>query len=71
MAFTQADLDNVNSAISSGELSVEVSGRRVTYRNMDDLMKAHRLISDDVKAAATGGVSRSNYRYTFSTHRGE
>jgi len=70
MAFTQADLDNVNSAIASGELSVEVSGKRVTYRSLAELLQARSLIAGEVAAAVTG-TSRSNFRYTFATHRGE
>jgi hypothetical protein len=70
MAFTQTDLDAVNAAIASGELSVEVSGRRVVYRSMDDLLKARSLIAGDV-AVSTTGLRRSNYRFTFATHRGE
>lgn len=70
MAFTQTDLDAVNAAIASGELSVEVSGRRVTYRSMADLLQARSLIAGEVATAATG-TSRAAYRYTFATQRGE
>lgn len=73
MAFTQTDLDNINSAIATGELAVEVNGRKVVYRSVDDLMKARALISAEL-ASATSAVSdtrRGSYRVTFATHRGD
>lgn len=73
MAFTQTDLDNINNAIASGELTVEVNGKRVTYRSMDDLMKARKMIKDDMASAAApaSSVRRGSYRVTFATHRGD
>jgi hypothetical protein len=73
MAFTQTDLDNINNAIASGELTVEVNGKRVTYRSMDELMKARLMIKSDMAMAepSTNSVRRGSYRVTFATHRGE
>lgn len=74
MAFTQTDLDNINAAIATGELSVEVNGRKVQYRSMDDLMKARDVISTDLASAAastTSSTRRGSYRVTFATHRGD
>lgn len=70
MAFTQTDLDAVNTAIASGELTVSHNGRTVTYRSMDDLMKARSTIQAEL-AAATAGRAGGSYRFTFSTMRGE
>lgn len=52
MAFTQTDLDNVERAIASGELTVRYNGREVTHRSMSDLMAARDLIA---KALANKG----------------
>lgn len=73
MAFTQTDLDNINTAIATGELSVEVNGRKVVYRSMDDLMKARGIIESDLSTATpvVGGVRRGSFRVTFATHRGD
>lgn len=75
MAFTQTDLDNINAAVGTGELSVEANGRKVVYRNMDDLLKARNLITSDLAAAAAGGAGsgtrRGSFRVNFSTHRGD
>jgi hypothetical protein len=74
MAFTQTDLDNINTAIATGELSVEVNGRKVVYRSVDDLMKARTVIASDLAVASNTGSSttrRGSYRVTFTTHRGD
>ena len=75
MAFTQTDLDAINTAIATGELSVEVAGRRVIYRSIDDLLKARTLIAADLGSAAGASaaapVRRGAYRVTFATHRGD
>lgn len=60
MAFTQTDLDNVERAIASGELSFKSNGREVMYRSMADLMAARDLIAkaiprSTVPAPATFG----------------
>ncbi len=74
MAFTQLDLDGINRSIATGELTVEVNGRRVTYRDMSDLERAKKIIEADLKAQAgsttTGGQRRGAYRVNFSTGRG-
>lgn len=75
MAFTQTDLNNIDAAISTGELSVEVSGKRVIYRSMDDLQKAREIIKSDLLDTAVnssaGSTRRGSYRVTFTTHRGD
>lgn len=73
MAFTQTDLDNINAAIATGELSVEVNGRKVVYRSMDDLVKARSIVASDLQAlgAPTSSVRRGSYRVSFATHRGD
>lgn len=73
MAFTQTDLDAINAAVATGELTVEVNGRRVTYRSMADLERARGIIQADLGAAGQAGASprRGAYRVTFTTHRGD
>lgn len=60
MAITQADLDRIDSAIATAELSVEIDGRKVTYRSTADLMTARRHIADLLRAneAAASGTGR-------------
>jgi hypothetical protein len=52
MALTQTDLDAINTAIASGELTVRsTNGSQVTYRSMDELIKARDLAKADIAAA--------------------
>jgi len=68
MSFTQTDLDNINAAIATGELTVSVAGRTVTYRSIDELLKARSLILAELAVATS--PRRGAYRVTFATHRG-
>lgn len=62
MAFTQSQLDAIDSAIASGELKVAFDGREVVYRSMDDLMKARLTIKSSLEAAGiTTAVKRTSY----------
>ena len=70
MAFTQSDLDAIDAAIASGELTVSHNGRTVTYRSMDDLFKARDRINNLLTQQTTQRVN-STYRFTFKTSRGE
>ncbi len=73
MAFTQTDLDNIDAAVATGELSVELDGRKVVYRSMDDLIKARTLIQSGLAAAAAGSASprRGSFQVRFTTARGD
>ena len=73
MAHTQADLDAIKAAIASGEQSVEVAGRKVVYRSVDDLRKARDDIAAELASAAsasTSAVRRGSYQVRFTTARG-
>ena len=39
MAWTQQQLDAIEGAIASGELTVRFGDRTVTYRSMDELLQ--------------------------------
>jgi hypothetical protein len=74
MAHTQADLDAIKAAIASGEQSVEVGGRKVVYRSVDDLRKARDDITAELASAATStssSVRRGSFAVRFSTARGD
>ena len=64
MAFTQADLDAVRSAIARGERSVQFADRSVTYRSMDELLRAEERISNALtteRSKQTFGVSSKGF----------
>lgn len=72
MAFTQTDLDNINTAIATGEMTVEFNGRRVTYRSMDELERAKKHIEGEIaRAAQPTSAPRSVFQYRFTTARGD
>lgn len=56
MAFVAADLDAIDNAIKSGELTVKFDDTSVTYRSMDELQKARALIKYEIK-----GPQRKTY----------
>lgn len=49
--FTSTDLDAVRRAIATGELIVEYGDRKVTYRSIDDLLKAEQHIATALSSA--------------------
>jgi len=70
MAFTKDDLDSIDRAIASGELSVTHNGRSVTYRSMTELLKARDRIANQI-SATSASPRRASFRYTFQTLRGD
>lgn len=58
MAFTQTQLDAIDAAIASGELTIEYNGERTTYRSIDELMKARAIVA--------GGLAQYD-RQTYAT----
>lgn len=72
MAFTQTDLDNINTAIATGEMTVEFNGRRVTYRSMAELQQAKNHIQTELaRTAQATSAPRSVFQYRFTTARGD
>ena len=61
MALTSADLTAIETAIASGELSVSFSDRSVTYRSMDDLLKAREFIKNALTQSGGTAPTRSTY----------
>lgn len=68
MTFTTTDLNAIESAIASGELTVISEGRQVTYRSMLDLIRARDVIRKELQQAGTlskkkrfSFISRGNY----------
>lgn len=54
MALTSTDLDSINAAIASGELSVrDKDGRQITYRTMGELMQARDAIKAEIASTST------------------
>ena len=61
--YTQADLTAIKKAIASGHLVVSINGRSVTYRNLADMVRAKRLIEQEL----SGSTTRMTPRYQVAT----
>ncbi|MGQ5525541.1 phage head-tail joining protein [Chitinimonas sp. PSY-7] len=75
MALSLSDLDNLDAAIATGELSVVINGRSITYRSVSELLKARSHVANVLALAGTDGRGAKRagaaYRYTFTTGRGD
>jgi hypothetical protein len=66
MAWQQSDLNNIDAAIASAELTVRFGDRMVTYRSVAELLKARDAIVSSL-AEQTGTVTKRHLRiYTNS-----
>lgn len=66
MAFTSADIATLDRAIASGTLKVRFdSGREVTYRSLDELLRARAFALGQIEVAdpvdQVGGVMFAEY----------
>lgn len=68
MAVTQADIDELNRAIATGERMVVLNGQSVTYRSIADLILARDDLQRQLTAAA-GGTPRKQF-YAYHAGRG-
>lgn len=67
MALTPTDLAALDAAIAMGELEVEVAGRRVRYRSVDELIKARAHVAGVIAQSETRRGAA--YRVNFATSR--
>lgn len=59
MAYTQDDLDRIDRAIASGELSIYDGHTRVEYKSTGELIAARDVIRADLAAQARGATAAS------------
>ncbi len=62
MAFTLNQLNALEAALASGQLSVNYDGKSVTYRSVGDLMQARNLIRGELIAAGLLSASSLSNR---------
>lgn len=58
MAWTQQQLEAIEAAIASGELTVRFADRTITYRSIDDLLRARAVIKDALDKQAGAQTDR-------------
>jgi hypothetical protein len=64
MAYTQADLDALDRAITGSQLEVQYGDRRVRYRSMDELLAARQHVAQQIarRHAAAARCAASSSR---------
>lgn len=73
MAVTQADIDKLNSALANGERQVVLDGQSVTYRSVEELIKARNDLQrqlDAATATASGATPRPKQWGLYQASRG-
>lgn len=70
MTWTTDDVRRLKAAIASGQLSVRLGDRQVTYQSVDAMLKALDRMQADIAAAAQPRSTASR-RFTFTTMRGD
>lgn len=64
--FTTTQLEAIEAAIATGELTVEYDGKKVTYRSTAELVAARDLIKGELIAA--GVITDSTPRRSYAAH---
>lgn len=61
MAITQAKIDALEDALTSGELEVEYDGKRTKFRSIDELRKALAYAKEELSGANYPGASYAQF----------
>ncbi len=64
MPWTPQQLDAIEAAIASGELTVRFGDRTVTYRSMQELLQARAVIKEALDAEAGTTTDRFSFAQT-------
>lgn len=65
MPITQADVDELTFALAAGEKSVTINGKTITYRSVDEILRARDALQEQVNA-----VTNRRPRQTMLYHGG-
>lgn len=57
MAYTQAQLDELDAAIARGVLEVQNLDGRLKYRSLEEMQRVRRVIADELAGRASGAPS--------------
>jgi hypothetical protein len=72
MPVTTADINALNAAIASGERQVTLGGQSITYRSIDDLIKARNDLRTELanQNAEASGQAPKRRAYAYYAGRG-
>ena len=66
MAFTQTDLDAINSAIATGARRVRFQTHEVEYQSVSDMLRARDVIKAELETPpANGGAMFARYESDY------
>lgn len=65
MAFTQSQLDALETAIATGTLEVTAGDKKVRYHSLDEMIRLRDIMKNQLAAAAQTQTSRASFA-TFS-----
>lgn len=65
MAFTTDDLARIERAMATGELEVELDGKRIKYRSITELTTARNNIRAEL--IASGGLASSGTARSYAS----
>lgn len=63
MAFTQQQLDILNSAIAQGALTVEYADKKVTYRSLNEMLNTRNIMMQEL------GIVKPNSGRRYADYR--
>jgi len=61
MAWTQADLDALDTAMKGGELTVRYGDGSITYRSLDEMLRLRAVMKQAVVEETTGPAQTVSY----------
>lgn len=61
MAFTQAQLDALETAIAAGTLEVSVGDKKVRYHSLDEMIRLREVIRNQLNTDAQTPKSRASF----------
>lgn len=61
MAFTQTQLDALETAIASGTLEVSVGDKKVRYHSLDEMIRLRDVIRNQLAADSQTPQSRASF----------
>lgn len=66
MAFSQADLDAINTALASGAKRVRFQTHEVEYQSISEMLRVRDMIKAEVEApAANGGAMFARFESDY------
>lgn len=61
MALSQTDVDNLETALASGELTVQYNGKSVTFRSVKEIKEAIGYTKSAIEKAVAGGAITQSF----------